>query len=124
MGISEDEFKQLLKRRKKENPHLYASVTNEVTEPEQTVLPSLQGQAQVKKIYVGYPFQVSVEIASRRKRLADIDNLCPKFIIDALRYIGILQGDEQDKLKEVICTQEKCWKGEAEQIVIRIYREE
>jgi len=37
-----------------------------------------------------------VEIVSFRKRLLDIDNLCPKFHVDALRYLGLIPGDSPD----------------------------
>lgn len=41
----------------------------------------------------GHPGIRSVSVISRRIRLLDADNLCCKFHIDSLRYLGILAGD-------------------------------
>jgi hypothetical protein len=34
-----------------------------------------------------------VRVVSRRRRLLDEDNLCPKYFIDGLRYAGLLPAD-------------------------------
>lgn len=36
---------------------------------------------------------VCVRIVSFRRRLCDVDNLCPKYFIDCLRYAGIIKDD-------------------------------
>lgn len=40
-----------------------------------------------------------VRFTSYRVRLLDEDNLCPKYHCDALRYSGILLGDDPSKAK-------------------------
>jgi hypothetical protein len=40
--------------------------------------------------------KVIVSITSFRKRLIDPDNLCPKYLIDGLRYAGLISGDSPD----------------------------
>lgn len=37
-----------------------------------------------------------VSVVSKRVRLVDPDNLCPKYIIDCLRYAGVLPDDSPE----------------------------
>jgi len=53
------------------------------------------------------PPRVVVRIKCCRSKLLDPDNLCPKSLIDGLRYAGLIPGDEPDKI-ELVVTQEKC----------------
>lgn len=62
---------------------------------------------------------VHVRFESVRKRLCDPDNLSPKWLLDSLRYAGIICGDEPDKITLEV-TQRKCAKGEAEHTLITI----
>ncbi len=64
--------------------------------------------------------RVHLRIVSVRKRLLDPDNLSPKWTIDALRYCGIIRGDEPEKITLEV-TQRKAAKTEAEHTVIEIY---
>lgn len=43
--------------------------------------------------------------------MLDPDNLCPKSLIDGLRYAGLIPGDEPDKI-ELSISQERCAKEE------------
>lgn len=52
-----------------------------------------------------------VVITSFRPQLLDPDNLCPKYIIDGLRYAGLLADDTSDCV-EVRVAQVRCLKGE------------
>lgn len=52
-----------------------------------------------------------VRIISLRSRLLDPDNLCPKSIIDGLRYAGLIPGDTPEDI-ELSVIQEKCAKSE------------
>ena len=76
-----------------------------------TVAPTEDKKAAASKFHVRF---ISV-----RKRLCDPDNLCCKFLLDALRYHGFIPGDEPDKI-ELEVTQRKCVKGEAEKTVIEV----
>lgn len=60
-------------------------------------------------------------VTSRRKRLIDEDNLCEKYVVDLLRYAGILPSDAPDKLK-IEVAQTKCPRNSPEEITIEIYR--
>lgn len=63
---------------------------------------------------------VRVVILSRRVRLIDPDNLCVKFIIDALRYEKLIPGDSfLDVAPEI--RQEKVKSKAQEETVITIY---
>lgn len=62
------------------------------------------------------PSRVAVRIESRRSRLIDPDNLCPKYLIDGLRYSGLLQDDNPEQITLEV-TQTKVKKGEEETII-------
>lgn len=42
--------------------------------------------------------RLRVAITSRRCRLIDADNLCPKFLIDAMRYEHLIPDDSPDHI--------------------------
>ena len=62
------------------------------------------------------PSRVHVRITSRRARLIDPDNLCPKYFIDCLRYAGAIKDDTAKDIT-VETRQEKVSKAEEETIV-------
>jgi hypothetical protein len=74
-------------------------------------LAAQQGEARHAARYV-------VSVHSRRIRLIDPDNLCPKYFIDGLRYAGLIPGDAAKDI-EVKVTQEK---STTEETVITIER--
>ena len=47
-----------------------------------------------------------VRVVSYRVVLLDEDNLCEKFLVDALRYAGAIPGDSPDRCR-IVTTQEK-----------------
>jgi len=63
--------------------------------------------------------RVHIRFESVRKRLLDPDNISEKWTLDCLRYIGVIRGDEPDKIT-LETTQRKAAKNEAEhtQIII------
>ena len=63
-----------------------------------------------------------VRIESRRKRLLDEDNICEKYLVDLLRYSGIIANDSPDQCR-IEVGQTKCRKGEAEEITIAVTQE-
>jgi len=65
--------------------------------------------------------RVHIRFVSVRKRLLDPDNLCEKWTLDALRFAGILRGDEPDKIT-LETTQRKAAKDEAEMTIIELYK--
>lgn len=64
--------------------------------------------------------KVCIHVHSKRKRLADIDGICAKHVIDGLVDGGILIDDSPKYVKEVTFSQEKRKKGEGEETVIEI----
>ena len=61
-----------------------------------------------------------VRVESRRKRLLDEDNICEKYIVDLLRYSGIIANDSPDQCC-IGVSQTKCRKGEPEEITIEVF---
>lgn len=64
--------------------------------------------------------RVFVRFVSVRKRLLDPDNLSEKWLLDCLRFAGIIPGDEPERLS-LETTQRKAAKGEAEHTLIEVY---
>jgi hypothetical protein len=62
-----------------------------------------------------------VRIESRRKRLLDEDNICEKYLVDLLRYSGIIANDSPDQCR-IEVSQTKCRKGEPEEITIEVFQ--
>ena len=68
------------------------------------------------------PRRVHIRFVSVRKRLLDPDNISEKWMLDALRFAGVIQGDEPDKIT-LETTQRKVEKGEEEHTEIDIWEE-
>lgn len=62
-----------------------------------------------------------VRVVSCRKRLLDEDNLCEKLHVDCLRYSGVLPSDDPATTR-IETTQRKVDKGEAEHVLIEVFR--
>lgn len=60
-----------------------------------------------------------IRITSRRVRLLDPDNLCIKYIIDALRYCKVIKDDTTKEI-EVYIKQEKVKKRKEEKTIIEV----
>jgi hypothetical protein len=60
-----------------------------------------------------------VRVESVRKRLADEDGLCEKYVLDCCRYAGIIP-DDSPELCKVETSQRKAAKGEEEHTQITI----
>ena len=60
-----------------------------------------------------------IRITSRRVRLLDPDNLCVKYIIDALRHTKVIQDDTTAHI-EVYIKQEKVKKRKEEKTIIEV----
>lgn len=76
------------------------------------------GPCQTKKADHG---RFLVRVESVRKRLLDVDNLCEKYVVDCLRYSGIIPDDDSGTT-EIKTTQRKAQKDEQEHTVITIER--
>jgi hypothetical protein len=63
--------------------------------------------------------RVHIRFESVRKRLLDPDNICEKWTLDCLRYIGVIRGDEPDKIT-LETTQRRASKNEEEHTEIII----
>lgn len=66
-----------------------------------------------------YPERVFVRVVAVRKRLCDEDNLCEKYHVDCLRYVGAIPNDNPEAVR-IETTQRKASKGEAEHVEITI----
>jgi hypothetical protein len=64
--------------------------------------------------------RVHIRFVSVRKRLLDPDNISEKWMLDALRYIGAIRGDEPDKIT-LETTQRKAARSEEEHTEVNIY---
>ena len=62
-----------------------------------------------------------VRVTSVRKRLADEDGLCEKYVLDCCRYAGLIPDDSPELCKVETC-QRKAEKGEEEHTIIEITR--
>lgn len=60
-----------------------------------------------------------VRVTSVRKRLADEDGLCEKYVLDCCRYAGLIP-DDSPELCKVETSQRKAEKGEEENTIIEI----
>lgn len=60
-----------------------------------------------------------VRITSIRKNLLDTDNICQKYLVDLLRYAGILYDDNPEQTT-IQTSQRKCKDGEQEQTLVEI----
>lgn len=60
--------------------------------------------------------RVLVRITSRRSKLLDEDNICPKYFVDCLRYAGFITDDNPGEIKLVV-RQEKVKKAEEETVI-------
>jgi hypothetical protein len=60
-----------------------------------------------------------VRVESVRKRLADEDGLCEKYVLDCCRYAGLIP-DDSPELCKVETSQRKAAKGEEEHTLIEI----
>lgn len=61
---------------------------------------------------------VLIRFVVTRKRCLDPDNVAVKWLLDALRYSGFIQGDEPEKVSLEIKQQ----KGEPEQVVVEVFK--
>ena len=80
---------------------------------------SRNGPLAAKPIEAPMPGRVHIRFESVRKRLLDPDNISQKWALDCLRYIGVIRGDEPDKIT-LETTQRKAAKGEEEHTEIII----
>ena len=67
----------------------------------------------------GNPARRRVSVTSYRRRLLDPDNLCPKYALDSLRYLGVLEDDTAKHI-ELLVRQEKVKTKEEERTEIEI----
>lgn len=65
------------------------------------------------------PDRIAVRFISRRVRLLDPDNLTPKYVLDGLRYAGIIYDDRAADIT-FSCEQEKVAHRAEEETIIEI----
>ena len=58
-----------------------------------------------------------ISVTGRRRRLIDPDNLCPKYLIDCLRYAGAIPDDRAQDI-ELSVRQEKIGSKEEEVTIV------
>ena len=64
--------------------------------------------------------RVRVRITSRRRRFVDADNLCAKFVVDCLRYAGVIRNDDPGTI-DLELAQEKVSTPQEEGTLIEIF---
>jgi hypothetical protein len=64
---------------------------------------------------------VMLRVVHFRKRLADYDDLCAKYVVDALVDRGVLAGDSPKHIRGVVHEQVKVKTGSEEKTVIEVY---
>ncbi len=99
---------------KRLNPTLYAQnlETHSVasnSEPECAVSHDALGPAQGETQDAGRAF---VFITSFRRRLLDTDNLVGKYVVDSLRYAGLIFDDSPDQITLTVRQRKVAHKGE------------
>jgi hypothetical protein len=117
MRLSSEEYNEVLSRKAiaRRNP-----VGGEAQSPvpERPVRHEPLGQEEGKDGDTG---RYAVRIVSRRGRLLDPDNLCPKYFIDGLRYAGFIPDDRSDVIGLAV-SQEKTTQKEEQATIIEIER--
>ena len=83
---------------------------------EQNTCNDSNGKKKIKRLDT----QCSIHIHSKRYRLADVDGLSGKAVIDALVIVGILEDDSPKEIKEVSYSQEKIKKHEPEVTIVTL----
>jgi lipopolysaccharide/colanic/teichoic acid biosynthesis glycosyltransferase len=62
-----------------------------------------------------------VHVHSKRYRLADVEGLSIKTVLDSLVLVGIFGSDKTSEIKEITFSQEQIGKTEIEETIITIY---
>jgi len=93
--------------------------TNDTGTPAKLEQDTRHGSLAKKPIETHTTSRVHIRFESVRKRLLDPDNICEKWTLDCLRYIGVIRGDEPDKIT-LETSQRKAEKGEEERTEITI----
>lgn len=96
--------------------NLLADLPREIAKLERYAKRPLASHPQVQT-GLGKVFYVRVE--SVRERLLDEDNLCEKFIVDLLRYAGVIPNDNPSQT-HVEVRQRKTDPGEGEKITVEV----
>ena len=66
--------------------------------------------------------QYDLYVHSHRKRLADIDGLSAKAVIDGCIKSGLLADDSPKHIKSITFSQSKCKKNEEEYTTLKFYK--
>jgi hypothetical protein len=117
MSFTNEQFQALLRKPAiaRRNP---AGGEAQSPVPERPVRHEPLGQEEGKDGDTG---RYAVRIVSRRGRLLDPDNLCPKYFIDGLRYAGFIPDDRPDVIGLAV-SQEKTAQKEEQATIIEIER--
>ena len=110
--MTQDELDKLLLR----NPALSLGNTGPIAALERRPCDVSLAAGQVQERPDG---RFLVRVESVRKRLADEDGLCEKYVVDCCRYAGWLPDDAPGICK-IETTQRKAAKGEAEHTILEI----
>ena len=111
LARASESVRQLNRRLAIEIPYPHENQTHRQvsgSKPKQVVChePLAKGKAEASRAP-----RITVSITSFRARLLDPDNLCPKSLVDGLRYSGLIPDDRPQDI-ELLVKQEKCSKDE------------
>lgn len=82
--------------------------------PQQAPRPALSPPAPIES---GDSKRIRVRVTSRRMFLLDPDNVCEKFVIDLLRYSGVLPDDAPEFIELEIRQEKAASKSQQETII-------
>ena len=99
-----------------QNGNTEAHRSSPSAKPKQALLDVPVEPSRGKAAYSG---RVTIRIESFRKRLIDPDNLCPKYLVDGLRYANIISGDSAAEV-EIVTTQTRVSSKAEERTAITI----
>lgn len=97
--------------------HIQAQIRAKLAVPPTDLESRARHEAPRKNAPEAFDAPVNITVHSKRKRLADPDGICFKFVLDGIRLGGILEDDSTKEVREVRFTQEKA-KEESTKITI------
>lgn len=103
-------------------PHDYQTGSElQDPQPEPSVQHKLLGESQGTAQGAA---RIVVRITSFRRRLLDPDNLCPKALVDSLRYAGILSNDRPQDIELAVAQQKVAHRREERTEIELVFPEE
>lgn len=118
MRLSEQQFNEMMKNG---NCRILEDSGDRTSVPAANSKPAVCNELAKKNEVPTFDAQVSIHLCSRRHAITDWDDLCPKYVIDGLRYCRVLRNDSPREIpKPPDHEQVKIKKKEQETTIITI----